>query len=580
MKIRNKVGYKFTLFSAIVGFGTLSSGWSQSMFDVFFLTDTTGSMGGLINGVQTSSTAILDAFSTNRDVLYGVGEYKDGNSDSFGFKYNLVNEGLPTLSSDRSAIIDAISQWGASGGGDTPEDNLFGLREVASSTPWRENARKIIFWFGDAVGLDPASDGTTLDATLAALSSNCVEVIAIDLNDLDGTGQATAITTATLACGRNGGKIVKLNLTGLSPADAAALILATLAETFEELAGDPGEDTTILVSSNLGASIVLSRTMTRDVGSRLSRLRAGLQSQGTTVTAAPATSAKGGMAKGGMAETTTFSAAPKWEAWGQFYYSDDNKDGQTRNVLGQRILVQADTDTEIAGASIGGEYRWGKGFTAGLAVSAADANVSAHDVGRSDIDSVALIPYLSYYRPTVFANADFYADALYAYSWNDYSSRRIGGLKGSTDGNSNQIEVNAGLNFRAAKVVHGPFAQFRWLDGEIEEYTERGTGGLSYDDADYKSVATQLGYQASFPIRVGAGTLVPQVSAAWEHEFEADQGSIAGLPLGELDEDVAVLSTGVGYYLDNGWNTSLNYEARLSDDNQNHYVGLKIGKEF
>lgn len=579
MKSKASKTSRLSLLTTIAVCGSIVPAWSQSLYDVFFLTDTTGSMGGLIDGVQSSSTSILDSFLTGRNVTFGVGEYKDGSGgDPFGLRYNLTSSSLPILSADRTLVADAIGQWSASGGGDTPEDNLYGLRDVASSVPWRAGSRRIIYWFGDATGHDPASDGTTLATTLAALSSKCVQVVAIDLGDLDGTGQATAITTATLACGRDGGEIVELDISDLTPEEASALILKTLADSFDEVSNGSGQ--TLVLSGNIGASIALSRSMTRDVGGRLFRMRAGIQPEITTqTTPPPPPSAKGGMAKGGVLAPVTTTTSPQWEVWGQMFYSNDSQDARSSAVPGGFRLASPQTDTDIFGGTIGAEYQRGA-FAFGLALSYGEADVDLSSVADSDIDSLAIIPYVSYYRSNVFSGADFYADALYAYSALDYDINRISATGGSTDGSANQLEFNTGLNFHTGKLVHGPFGQLRWLDGEIDGFTEGGSGGMTYPDADYESLATQLGYQVSYPIKLQGGVLAPQLTAAWEHEFEDDQGNIAGLPLGEVDSDLAVLGVGVGYYLSNGWNFLANYEARLGSDNQNHYVGIKVGKEF
>jgi len=548
---------------------------TQSMFDVFFLSDTTGSMGGLINGVKSSSNLIVEQFlATGADVRFGVGEYKDGNADAFAFRYNLTTEGIPTFSTDAGLVTSAIAQWGASGGGDFPEDNLLALRVVADTAPWRDGARRIVYWFGDAPSLDPGSDGTTLSSALAALSANCVEVIAIDVSGYggldDGTGQVEAITTAILDCGREGGQMLELDLSGLTPEEAAALILATLTDSFTDLTG--GGNNSVIASGNLGASLALNRAVTRDVGGRLFRMRAGMQEAQIVMTqpAPPVSTGKGGMAP---AAPVTTSYAPQWEIWGQLFYSDDTQDAQYQGIR----LIRAKTESEIFGGTIGVERRLAGPLSAGFAVSLAEADVTMRNVASTDIDSVAFIPYVSYYQANAMHGADLYADALYAYTDSDYSIRRSTGASGSTDGSSHQIELNAGLNYRRGAALHGPFAQFRWLDGEIDRHS---VGVVNYATTDYESVATQLGYQVSFPVRIQGGVVVPQLTAAWEHEFESNLGRFGGIPLGEVDEDLAVLGAGVGVYLTTGWNMQLHYEARLGSDTENHYVGLKVGKEF
>jgi outer membrane autotransporter protein len=270
-----------------------------------------------------------------------------------------------------------------------------------------------------------------------------------------------------------------------------------------------------------------------------------------------------------------------WEVWGQLFFSDERRDAQYQSLpLGLRRLIQARTTTETFGGNVGVERRLGD-LTLGLAVGGAETDIRMRGVASVDVDSLAVMPYISYYRQGAFRGADFYADALYAYVDSDYRTRREPtGVRGSTDGHSHQIELNTGLNFRGGRLVHGPFGQLRWLDGQVDGYTESGLGGLTYGDADFESLATQLGYQVSMPIRVTGGTVIPQLSLAWEHEFETDQGSIGGVPLGELDEDVAVLGAGVGVYLNTGWNGILQYQARLGGDGEGHWVGLKVGKEF
>lgn len=573
------------IISAIITCGSVVPAMSQSLFDVFFLSDTTGSMGSPINGVGSSSNLIVGSFlGTGNDVLFGVGEYKDGNADAFAFRYNLVNEGLPIFSSSAAAISSAIGQWSATGGGDIPEDNLLALRSVAETAPWRPGSRRIVYWFGDAPSLDPGSDGTTLSATLAALAANCIEVFAVDVSGSgsldDGTGQVPAIVNNTLDCGRDGGELIELNLSGLTPEEAAELILSVLSESFVNVAGD--NTVPVVMSGNINGSIILSRTMTRDVGSRLFTMRAGMHDRplATTTTQAAPSSAKGG--KAGMAtETISASYNPQWEVWGQMYYSDDSQDALTQAIPGGgNRLLRADTDTEILGGSVGVERRLGGPWSVGLAFGYAEADVDMRSVADTDIDSFALIPYVSYYRPAAVMGADFYADALYAYSSNDYSTSRTGGARGDTDGDSHQIELNAGLNLRNSGLIHGPYAQLRWLDGDIDGYTESGPGSVTYPDTDYESLATQLGYQVSYPVAIQGGTLVPQFTAAWEHEFEENQGTLGGIPLGEVDEDLAVLGVGLGLYLNTGWNMVLDYQARLGSDTENHYVGFKLGREF
>jgi outer membrane autotransporter protein len=347
-----------------------------------------------------------------------------------------------------------------------------------------------------------------------------------------------------------------------------------LVSIFAEVTG--GGTTDVAMASGLRTSAIgLARTVTRDVGSRLYRLRTGIRADSVVVEMAPVTDAKGGMAKGAIIPHT--NKVCKWEVFGQVFFSSDDQDAQFSGA--NRTLRNPDTSTDTFGGTVGFEYDFTPNWAAGFAVSGAHADADFKTVGDADIDTFALIPYVSYYHPGLVMGADFYADLLYAYSSNDYDTTRFpGGTFGSTDGDSNQLELTTGLNFKTPSVIHGPYGVLRWLDGSIDGYTE--SGGAVFPDSDYESLATQLGYQVSYPVALGGGKLVPQARAAWEHEFRSDQGHLGAIPLGELDEDLAVLGAGVGYYMNCGWNVVLDYEGRLGSNSTSNYVSLKAGIEF
>ena len=531
---------------------------AQDTFDVVFLSDTTGSMGGLISSAQTSSNAIQTSFLSRGDVRFGVGEYKDGNADAFGFQYNLTDAGAPILSTDSAAVSGAIGAWGASGGGDFPEDGLLGLREVASTAPWREGSRRMIFWFGDATSLDPGSDGTTMATTLAALNEECVQVIAVDLNRLDDLGQATTITSTVLDCGLQGGLYREV-----TAEEVETQIDEILLGLFDEVIIDSGGPTDIPVASSARMiGITMSNTISRDVGGRLSRLRSGGPGP-LSVTTTPDTVGPGG--KEVIPGTTTIG--DQLRVWGDIYAFSEEYDAQRSAAVPGGIL-SPDTDLDIFGGTVGIEYRIDSNWTIGLGLGAADAEADLDGYGDIDVDSVAIMPYVSYYQQGALQGGDFWADLMYAYTDSDYDYEPNVGADSSDSGNSDLIELNLGLNFSSGDLVHGPYAQIRYIDGEVD------------NNLDFESFATQLGYQVSRPMPYGNGTLIPQIRVAWEHEFEHDEGSIGGVNLGELDEDLFVGGIAINYLLDSGVNFGLDYQARLGDIVESHYVGLNAGFRF
>ncbi len=170
---------------------------STSPVDVFFLTDTTGSMGTLISSVQSSISDILTSVSSLGDVAFGVGEYKDfGAYDPYAYRLNTP------ITKDITAVKNGIDAYSAYGGGDWPEANLYALDKVATDpyTGWRTGSTRILVWFGDAPGHDP-SGGVTEEMATNALKNANIVVEAMNLGSplggLNATGQPQRIADAT-----------------------------------------------------------------------------------------------------------------------------------------------------------------------------------------------------------------------------------------------------------------------------------------------------------------------------------------------------------------------------------------------
>ncbi|WP_166880384.1 hypothetical protein [Massilia mucilaginosa] len=207
--------------------------------DVYFLADSTGSMGAILGAVQAGSANVLAALNgLGVGLAYGVGNYKDfGSGDPYGFQHQLS----PTNAAP--AVSAALNAWSASGGADGPEAALFALDRLAEAPGgaigWRAGSKRIIVWFGDAPSHDPicgavsgAPAAVTEASATAKLVAEDITVLAISTANpgLDGDptagavnyvaqcgapggtpGQATRISGATggaLAIGINAGTIV------------------------------------------------------------------------------------------------------------------------------------------------------------------------------------------------------------------------------------------------------------------------------------------------------------------------------------------------------------------------------------
>jgi hypothetical protein len=200
------------------------------LFDVYFLADTTGSMGSIINAVKAGASNILTTLSSLfPNMAFGAGNYKDFASnppDPFAFQPQ------QSLNLNKALTQNAINNWSASGGDDTPEGQLFALQQIATNPVigWRPGSQRILVWFGDAPGHDPicapqfvpkaisemSPQSATVDNVKDALNAAKIKVLAIStntgvVNGLDGVpsqdkypcanvgtaGQGTRIAAAT-----------------------------------------------------------------------------------------------------------------------------------------------------------------------------------------------------------------------------------------------------------------------------------------------------------------------------------------------------------------------------------------------
>lgn len=189
---------------------TVSAGTpTAAQGDVFFLCDTTGSMGGTIDDVKTNASAILTGLSAYGNISTGAASYRDVPADVWGESTDYAARVDSPIGSAASTQA-GINTWVAGGGYDGPESQLIALYG-GSTEPgyteagWRTGSEKFVLWFGDSPGHEPSNTpgypGPSTAQTIDALQAAGITVYAFDVGgwgglDSDG-GQATAITDAT-----------------------------------------------------------------------------------------------------------------------------------------------------------------------------------------------------------------------------------------------------------------------------------------------------------------------------------------------------------------------------------------------
>lgn len=119
----------------------------QPTIEVVFVLDTTGSMGGLIEGAKQKIWSIANAMVTGEprpQVRMGLLAYRD-RGDAYVTR-------LTPLTDDLDAVYEQLMGFSAEGGGDTPESVNQALHEAVSSFGWSwdDDTLRLVYLVGDA----------------------------------------------------------------------------------------------------------------------------------------------------------------------------------------------------------------------------------------------------------------------------------------------------------------------------------------------------------------------------------------------------------------------------------------------
>ena len=149
------------------------SGTDSHQIDVVFAVDTTGSMGGLLDGAKQTVWSIashIKQTDPEASIRIGLVAYKDV-GDEYVTKPFM-------LTTDLDAMYAELASYTAAGGGDTPEDVDAALNDALYKMSWRPGAKKLMFVVGDA---PPASRGEvpTFDVLAREAASRGITINAI-----------------------------------------------------------------------------------------------------------------------------------------------------------------------------------------------------------------------------------------------------------------------------------------------------------------------------------------------------------------------------------------------------------------
>ncbi|MBC7931046.1 MAG: VWA domain-containing protein, partial [Rubrivivax sp.] len=155
----------------------------EKTLEMVFVLDTTGSMGGLIEGAKQRIWGIINEVMqtpAHPSVRVGLVAYRD-NGDQY------VTQTLP-LTNDLDKVYTTLMDYRADGGGDTPENVRRALADGVHRAGWSKNSAnlaQIVFLVGDAPPHDdyknePDTLVTTALAVKAGMIVNTIQCGAAD----------------------------------------------------------------------------------------------------------------------------------------------------------------------------------------------------------------------------------------------------------------------------------------------------------------------------------------------------------------------------------------------------------------
>jgi Mg-chelatase subunit ChlD len=157
---------------------------NRDTLEMVFVLDTTGSMGGLIDGAKQRIWGIINEVMQKPSkprVRVGLVAYRD-----VGDEY--VTKLLP-ITEDLDKAYTTLMDYRAGGGGDTPENVRKALAEGVRDAGWAKTRRglaQIVFLVGDAPPKSYEQEPDVLVTTAEAVRKNMI-VNTIQCGNLDGT---------------------------------------------------------------------------------------------------------------------------------------------------------------------------------------------------------------------------------------------------------------------------------------------------------------------------------------------------------------------------------------------------------
>jgi len=243
----------------------------------------------------------------------------------------------------------------------------------------------------------------------------------------------------------------------------------------------------------------------------------------------------------------------------------------------ERTADEAAANFQTGGVTIGVDYRVMESLVFGLFGGYAGSHASIPN-GDIDVNSGNIGLYAAYFQ------GGFYAHASASGGINGYDTKRdirFANIqrvaRGDTQGAEYDGMIGIGYDFARGRLKVGPTESLQYTGVKTDRFAESNAGALDLGVNSQKvdSLRNNLGARMSYAIPFANGkSLVPTVSAEWQHDFGAEEyaigavfrddgGSRFSVSTPAIGRDSILIRAGVTANWSEFFSTSLNYQGDL-----------------
>ena len=380
----------------------------------------------------------------------------------------------------------------------------------------------------------------------------------------------------------NEGAVAKMLDSARGDPRAAPLFAFLNSQPLSALPNDLNQIAPVQNTSFRATTVSHANAQISNLGGRMSAIRAGL----TGFTAMGFGLPGGAVSYGeglqgengpeGKAAPPAPAPAPQ-NRWGVFFtglgeFTDINSTPQA-----------AGYNVNTGGFTAGVDYRLTSFLAVGLTAGYSHTGINIdQNGGNIDVNSGQFGLY------TTAWTKGFYLDAAISGGPDGYNSHRNalqGSANGNTSGPSFNVLAAVGYDWTHGALTIGPTASFQFGYVGLNEFSESGSQApLKFPNQNSESERTAFGAKATYDWQVGHLHVLPQLSAAWQHEYgDTAYSIVANLASGagnsftvvgpQTGRDSLLIGAGVSVLLNDRVSTYIYYDGEFARTN---YLGNAV----